>query len=588
MTRSPSRRASVTLLLAAAMIGQACGEPSQSGTSGPLPGEPSVPASVPASSGPFEPLAWPPNGDAPCDQVQPPDDDHAAYAGMLRRIRAVDTNTVEFELCAPDVGLPTRLAMIPFAINDTAWLESRVEPGGSGEQAIVTAVNGTGPYRLENWNRAADLSLVPHDAYWGAPARNERLIIRWRDDTSGRIDELRAGAVDGIDDAGVSGIEAVASDVELQAEPRAGLNVFYVGFNNTYAPFDNVKVRLAIALGLDRERIVEAFYPPGSEVASHFSPCAIEFGCAGDPWYGYNPASGRQLLAEAGYPDGFQTKIQFRDVARSYLPDPTAVATEIQAQLLANLNITADLEVLPEETFLATVDEGRADGIHLLGRSASVPELSSLLDPHFAAGASSEFGQTIDTLVDALASGTDTVDPAGRMSAYTDVNNAIRSAIPMIPIAHAGMLALFRTDVGGAVTSPLRTERFAAMTPDDRRQLVWLAESAPEGLYCADETGATSLLACAQLSEGLFAFEPGGATVTPALATGCEPVPELTTWTCTLRPGVTFHDGTTLDANDVVLSFAAQWDAEHPLHAGREGRFEPFIDTFGGHLNAPR
>jgi ABC-type transport system substrate-binding protein len=189
--------------------------------------------------------------------------------------------------------------------------------------------------------------------------------------------------------------------------------------------------------------------------------------------------------------------------------------------------------------------------------------------------------------VDALASGAGTIDTAARMTAYADANNAIRSAIPMIPIAHAGSLALFRTDVGDAVTSPLRTERFAAMTPGDRRQLVWLAESAPEGLYCADETGATSMLACAQLFEGLFAFEPGGATVTSALATACAPVPELTTWTCTLRSAVRFHDGSTLDANDVVLSIAAQWDAQHPLHAGREGRFQPFIDTFGGLLNPP-
>jgi ABC-type transport system substrate-binding protein len=216
-----------------------------------------------------------------------------------------------------------------------------------------------------------------------------------------------------------------------------------------------------------------------------------------------------------------------------------------------------------------------------------VPEVSSLLDPHFGAGASSEFGQPIEALVDALASGVGTIDSAARMTAYADANNAIRSTIPMIPIAHAGSLALFRTDVGGAVTSPLRTERFAAMTPGDRRQLVWLAGSAPEGLYCADETGATSMLACAQLFEGLFSFEPGSAHVIPALATTCEPVPELTTWTCTLRPGVTFHDGSVLDANDVVLSFAAQWDAEHALHAGRQGRFQPFIDTFGGLLNPP-
>jgi ABC-type transport system substrate-binding protein len=210
-----------------------------------------------------------------------------------------------------------------------------------------------------------------------------------------------------------------------------------------------------------------------------------------------------------------------------------------------------------------------------------------MLDPHFGAGASSEFGSPIEALVDALAAGAGTTDEAARTTAYADANNAIRSNVPMIPVAHAGSLALFRADVGGAVASPVRTERFAAMTVGDRRQLVWLAASSPEGLYCADETGLASQLACAQLVEGLFAFGPGGAAVTPALATACEPVPELTTWTCTLRAGVGFHDGTVLDANDVVLSFAAQWDAEHPLHAGREGRFQPFIDIFGGLLNPP-
>jgi peptide/nickel transport system substrate-binding protein len=216
-----------------------------------------------------------------------------------------------------------------------------------------------------------------------------------------------------------------------------------------------------------------------------------------------------------------------------------------------------------------------------------VPEVSSMLDPHFGAAASSEFGQPIDALVDALTAGAATIDDAARTTAYTDANNAIRANVPMIPIAHAGSLAVFRADVGGAVTSPVRAERFAAMTPGDRRQLVWLAAAEPDGLYCADETAVVSEIACAQLVEGLFAFEPGSATVIPALATACEPVPELTTWTCTLRQGVRFHDGATLDANDVVLSIAAQWDADHPLHAGREGVFQSFIDTFGGLLNPP-
>ena len=157
----------------------------------------------------------------------------------------------------------------------------------------------------------------------------------------------------------------------------------------------------------------------------------------------------------------------------------------------------------------------------------------------------------------------------------------------MIPIAHAGSMIAFRADVEGAQASPLGQERFAAMTPGDRNQFVWLTSAEPAGLYCADETSASAQLVCAQVSEGLYAYVPGRASVAPALATACRANPELTTWTCTLRPDVTFHDGSSLDANDVVLSFAVQWDAEHPLHRGRESQFQPFIDAFGGFLNPP-
>jgi ABC-type transport system substrate-binding protein len=191
----------------------------------------------------------------------------------------------------------------------------------------------------------------------------------------------QGASVDGIDDVGPGGLETIESDVSMQAVSRPGLNTFYVGFNNTFALFDNPKVRQAIAMGIDRERLVAALFPPGSEVASHFSPCAIPLGCLGDPWYEFDPSAARQLLASAGFADGFETTIQHRDVARPYLPDPTAVASELQAQLLVNLGIRAELEVLPEATFLDTVDNGGADGIHLLGRVASIPEVSNLLDP---------------------------------------------------------------------------------------------------------------------------------------------------------------------------------------------------------------
>ena len=64
--------------------------------------------------------------------------------------------------------------------------------------------------------------------------------------------------------------------------------------------------------------------------------------------------------------------------------------------------------------------------------------------------------------------------------------------------------------------------------------------------------------------------------------------PTCKTWTCKLRDGVKFHDGAALDANDVVLSYAVQWDTKHPLHKGRAGTFEYWPGLWGGFLNPPR
>ncbi|MDQ3938606.1 MAG: ABC transporter substrate-binding protein, partial [Chloroflexota bacterium] len=238
------------------------------------------------------------------------------YAGNLRRISAPDDSTVVFELCGPDVAFLQKIAFIVFAINDSDFLAENAPSG-----AIVSTMNGTGPYQFDEWRRGDSILFSRYDDYWGEQAANASGVLRWASESAQRLTELQAGQVHGITNVGPADFEIVRSDPNLQlALPPEGevLNTLYVGMNHNFAPWDNQLVRQAIAVGIDRQRIVDNFYPEGSEVASHFTPCALEFGCEGEAWPDYNPEEARRLLEEAGYPDGFETVINYRNVFRGY------------------------------------------------------------------------------------------------------------------------------------------------------------------------------------------------------------------------------------------------------------------------------
>jgi ABC-type transport system substrate-binding protein len=348
-------------------------------------------------------------------------------------------------------------------------------------------------------------------------------------------------------------------------------------------------VRQAFAKGIDRQQIVDDFYPAGSIVASHFTPCEIPGGCTGDEWYEFDAAAAKQELTDAGFDFNATYPIHLRDVVRGYLPEPTVVAQELQTQLLDNLGVKTTIDVRDENTYLTEASRGELEGIHLLGWGADYPDVTNFLDVHFGVGASDQFGDKFDDITGPLQQGAATADQGERDALYTEANNAIRTHVPMIPIAHGGSGTAFRADVEGAHSSPLGNEALFAMKAGDRDQLVWLQNGEPGGLYCADETDGESLRVCEQIMEPLYSYVIGGTDPEPLLATECVPNDELTVWTCALREGVVFHNGSTFDANDVVVSYAVQWDAEHPLHVGKtdSGLFEYWTFLFAGFLNPP-
>jgi ABC-type transport system substrate-binding protein len=576
------------MALSCLLMLSACGPPASddpNATSRPTPPAHSPFPSAPPSQGVFKPMTYPDGAEAPCREAAAPDATHAPYRGTLRRIVAVDPRTVRFELCGPDVAFPAKVASASLVIDDTAWLQSKL--AGDGTPAILGQANGTGPYRLGAWRRGADIELDRNDGFWGDEAAAPAAVFRWAKSTADRLDALRASSVDGIDTLDPQQVDSVSQDPDLEPYRRDGLNIAYLGMDASFAPFDRAGVRQAIAMGIDRAALVLSTFPIGSEVASHVNPCAIPDGCAGKDWYEFDALAAKDVMTAAGFAHGFKTTLSYIKTPRDYLPNPSAVAQAIADQLKASLDITVTLKPRDFEGFLADADAGRIDGLYLLGSRPRWPDASYLLDRHFGRFASEQFGPKYPDVTKALEDAASTTDPAARTKAYSKANDAIRRHAIMVPLAHVGSTVAFRADVEGVRVSPLGVDELRTVVPGDRHQVAYMQAYEPASLYCPDETDLDTLRVCTQIADPLYRTSADGATPIPALAEACTANPDLTVWTCTLRDDVRFHDGTRLDANDVVLSFAIQWDAEHPLHRGRTGTFAAFLERFGGFLHPP-
>lgn len=519
------------------------------------------PAEEPAAPPPTEPPAEPEQEFEPLVVSAPCADN------KMKEIAALDEMTVQFTLCKPDPAFLSKAAFTPFFIQPQEWIEEK-----AGTTELLEHPVGTGPYYIESWNRGDSIVFKRFDDYWGTPAIAETLVFRWATEGAQRLLELQAGTVDHIVKLSPDDYEAVQDDPNLQFLPVPNPNIMYLAMTNTFEPWGDVRIRKAIAMGIDRQRIVDNFYPAGSEAASHFTPCSIPNGCQGEEWYEFDPAAARDLLADAGYPDGFETSIFYRDVFRVYLPEPGLVAQDIQAQLKENLNIEAEVVVMESGEFIDESTNGRLDGLYMLGWGADYLHVTNFLDFHFSRS-NPQFGDPHPEIYEVLEEASTIADEATTAPMYEQANNAIKELVPMVPVAHGAPADAARADVENAHTAVLGPPDLWNVKPDGRDTLVYLKAAEPISLYCMDETDGESLDGCKMVTEGLYKYDYAG-TAQPTLATSCEANDDATVYTCHLREGVKFHDGSMLDANDVVRSWDAGMNAASEYHIGNTGAFE--------------
>jgi ABC-type transport system substrate-binding protein len=354
--------------------------------------------------------------------------------------------------------------------------------------------------------------------------------------------------------------------------------------NQDVAPFDDRNVRLALATCIDQAQLVETTYPTGTLIANQFVPPNTFGFTPGLLWYDQDPEAAGDLIETAGFEDGLTVTLSLSDSPSDFLPDPPAIAAELQSQL-SECNITATIETLSPESFEERLLAGEL-ALHLSGWSPDFPGPIGFLNAHFTgSGNGLQFGQPSQEVVDRLEQAAGTSDRTLRTELYSQVNQMLKEQVLFVPLAHASTTVAAHADLPGIITNPVRREALSSVGPLTDTlpytTFVYAVSSLPTSMDPSDEVDDMTFLVTTQVFDTLVEYEPATTVLTTGLAIEWSANEGADIWEFKLRPNVTFHDGTEFNADAVILNFERVWHAEHPLHIGRSGSFRYFRTLFG-------
>jgi peptide/nickel transport system substrate-binding protein len=297
--------------------------------------------------------------------------------------------------------------------------------------------------------------LVRNEEYWGGTPELERLCFRCIKSTTLRFEEFQRGATHVLDNLRPADIPKIRQMQDAVMIRRPGMNVAYLAMNTRKKPFDNLLVRRAVNFAINKARLIRFVYQGLAVPAATPVPPTIWGHNEAIIDYGYDPDRARELLAEAGYEDGFVTNIYVMTTPRPYMADPLEVARLIQ-QHLAALRIRAAIISYPWREFLERVDSGEHD-MCLLGWVGDNGDpdnfLYVLLDGDNAAmPASMNRAFFADPDVhDLLLKAQEVTRQDERARFYEKAQELIHDQAPWVPLAHAEQVIARKAYVLGLV-----------------------------------------------------------------------------------------------------------------------------------------
>ncbi len=392
---------------------------------------------------------------------------HAQSMGLVKLIKSVskvDDNTVKFELNEPNATFVSILTMGFASIYSAEYADQLLK---AGKQADLNASPiGTGPFMLKSYTKDSIIRYDVNPTYWGPKPKIDRLIYAITPDAAVRAQKVKAGECQIALSPKPQDIADAKKDKSLAVVQTPAFMTAFVALNTQKKPLDNQKVRAALNMAFDRTSYLKAVFDNTATPANNpYPPNTWSYDKAVKPWP-YDTEKAKKLLADAGYPNGFETTIWVRPNGSVLNPNPKAGAEMLQADF-AKIGVKAEVKVIEWGELIKQAKQGQHDTL-FMGWAGDNGDPDNYLSPLFSCNAVKSginFARYCDPELDKLiAQGKETADQSKRTKAYEAAQQIIHDEALWIPLGYPTAAAITRTNVSGYRVSPFGRQNFGAVT----------------------------------------------------------------------------------------------------------------------------
>lgn len=375
---------------------------------------------------------------------------------VIESVVADGNHTVLITLKRPQAPFLKNIAMSMFAIASPDAFEK-------GDDQFERNPVGTGPFKFVEWKANETITLEKFGDYWqkGLPKLN-KVIFKSIPDNSARLNALIAGEIDLADGINPADGEMIEDNKDLQLIKRPSMNVGYLGLTVTREPFNKKEVRQAMNHAIDKETIINSFFEGQANIAKNPMPPSISGYNDDIEGYAYDPKKAKELLAKAGYPDGFEMELWAMPVPRPYMPDGAKVAEVIQSNL-ADIGIKAKIVTYDWPTYLDKASKGEADAFMLgwTGDNGDADNFLYVLLDEDNIGSNNYTYFKNSKMHDLFIEAQTEVDEKKRIALYEEAQEIIHDEAPWVPLAHSTPLLAASKGVTGFVPHPTGSDLLA-------------------------------------------------------------------------------------------------------------------------------